>query len=146
VPCNNKWSWILTVFTNILHSPIQHTSHVSHISHNMKHMWKTPWRITFRNWQHPFITVCLKQTEQMETCRYCLSFWCNKCTESVKKKNLHHEPFKFLWCKMRWMGKHIRSTCMEITLEKFGTKLLYLRWNYTLQVPLYFLSIQDVHK
>jgi len=61
---------------------------------------------------------------------------------------LQHEPFTFLWCKMLWMGKHITSTtCTVITWEKFGTTLLYLTWKYTLQqVPLYFLSIQDVHQ
>jgi len=45
-------------------------------------------------------------------------------------------------------GKHITSTtCMVITWEKFGTKLLYLMWKYALQqVPLYFLSIKDVYQ
>jgi hypothetical protein len=62
-----------------------HTSQGNHVCHTMwkTHLWKWPWNSTYRNktW---FISVCLKQIEQLRTLGRCFSFLCKNILKAEK--------------------------------------------------------------
>jgi hypothetical protein len=100
---------VLNTNSHHKHGPL--TSTTTHVTSkpcttlHETHMWKQPCRLTFMDWQHYFTIVCLKQTEQRGTCRYCL--WRKKCTEIITKfvASWH---FHISWVQIPFSGKHIK--------------------------------------
>jgi len=90
-------------------------------------IWKWPWRVIFRRWEHSFVTVCVKQIEWREIV---LRFWL-KSIQGVRN---------LLCCELFVLGREIlvsvqcikRTVPMLVMLGNSGTKFWVQKLEYFL--------------